>query len=211
LSGSDRQRDATIIGAAALAITDRAAVPETTDELSTSTVAALSSLHHFLDDATVDDLRRVLGLSHSGAVRLVDRLADAGLARRGPGRDLRSRSVALTKRGTELAVEITNARLEAIDRLTVGLTSGERRTLVGLLGRVLANVVTTKDGERGRVGCAACPPAAASAGFARRRMLRRSDFHPLIDRVGLGPTGEPPATEGWRRRVGHSRRPALRA
>ncbi len=133
-------------------------MPETTDELSTSTVAALSSLHHFLDDATVDDLRRVLGLSHSGAVRLVDRLADAGLARRGPGRDHRSRSVALTERGAELAAEITEARLDAIDRLTVGLTSGERRTLVGLLGRVLANVVTTKDG--GAWTCRLCSVSA---------------------------------------------------
>jgi DNA-binding MarR family transcriptional regulator len=130
--------------------------------MSTSTVAALSSLYNFLEGATLDDLRSVLGLSHSGAVRLVDRLADAGLARRGPGRDNRSRSVTLTEQGTELAAQITKARLDAIDRLTAGLGASERRTLVELLSRVLANVVATKDG--GAWTCRLCSVSACGRG-----------------------------------------------
>jgi hypothetical protein len=45
---------------------------------SDSASAALSALYHFPGRPTVDRLGQVLGLTHSGAVRLVDRLADAG-------------------------------------------------------------------------------------------------------------------------------------
>jgi DNA-binding MarR family transcriptional regulator len=102
-------------------------------------------MRHFLDRPTLDHLRRVLGLTHSGAVRLVDRLCAAGLAERHVGADGRSREVVLTERGERLADEITAARLAALDQLTEGLTVSERRTLVDLLGRVLGNVVATKN------------------------------------------------------------------
>lgn len=147
MSRSEGLREATILGAAALAITDRSmAAAQSPDAPSASAAAALSALRHFLDGATLDQLRSVLGLSHSGAVRLVDRLCASGLAKRGPGSDGRSRCVALTERGARVADEITTARLDAIDALTAGLSAAEKRTLVELAGRVLANVVATKDG-----------------------------------------------------------------
>ncbi|MGV2386825.1 MAG UNVERIFIED_CONTAM: MarR family transcriptional regulator, partial [Thermobifida fusca] len=79
-------RVANVLGALALAVTDRtsAAIAAAAGQ-SVSAAAALSAMHHFLDRPTLDQLRRVLGLTHSGAVRLVDRLVDAGLVTRGPG------------------------------------------------------------------------------------------------------------------------------
>ncbi|HEY0815269.1 MAG TPA: MarR family transcriptional regulator [Pseudonocardia sp.] len=146
MNRQERERHATVLGAAALAITDRAAAAvATVTTPSVTAAAAVSAMRHFLVRPTLDQLRRVLGLTHSGAVRLVDRLCEAGLAERHVGQDGRSREVALTAGGERLADQITAARLTALDRLTAGLTAAEQRTLVELLGRVLANVVDTKN------------------------------------------------------------------
>jgi DNA-binding MarR family transcriptional regulator len=76
-------REANLLGALALVITDQtsAAIAAAAGQ-SGSATAALSALHHFLDRPTLDRLRQVLGPTPSGAVRLVDRLADAGLVTR---------------------------------------------------------------------------------------------------------------------------------
>ena len=82
-----------VLGALSQVITDQslAAIAGATGQSPTA-AAALSALAEFLDRPTVDQLRKVLGLTPSGAVRLVDRLAGAGLVSRGPGTDGRSRS-----------------------------------------------------------------------------------------------------------------------
>ena len=111
-----------------------------------SAAAALCALHEFLDRPTIDRLRQVLGLTPSGAVRLVDRLVEAGLVARGPGEDGRSRSVSLTPRGRRVAARVSAARAATLTGALAGLTARERATLGGLLDRVMANVVRAKDG-----------------------------------------------------------------
>ncbi|MBO0813365.1 MAG: MarR family transcriptional regulator, partial [Microlunatus sp.] len=64
---------------------------------------ALLALDEFLDGAHVGKLADVLGLTHSGAVRLVSQLERHGLAVRGPGADRRRVQVALTDRGRRRA------------------------------------------------------------------------------------------------------------
>src|SRR5207248_7443754 len=108
--------------------------------------AALCALHEFLDRPTIDRLRQVLGLTPSGAVRLVDRLVEAGLVARGPGEDGRSRSVSLTPRGRRVAARVSAARAATLTGALAGLTDRERETLGGLLVRVMANVVRAKEG-----------------------------------------------------------------
>ena len=71
---TDRMRDATE-GAAG----QRAAGP-----------AALVMLHEFRPGASVEDLRHAVGLTHSGAVRLVDRLVAAGDVERRAADDARA-------------------------------------------------------------------------------------------------------------------------
>ena len=96
-------RQANLLGALALVITDQTAQAVAAAAVqSVSAGAALSALHHFLDRPTLDQLRKVLGLTPSGTVRLVDRLADAGLVTRGKGDDGRSRSVVLTEAGKRM-------------------------------------------------------------------------------------------------------------
>lgn len=104
---------------------------------SLSDAAALSALHHFLDGPSIDLLRQVLGLTPSGTVRLVDRLADKGWVRRGPGADARTASVRLTPAGRRLAKDVAAARHRVLDE-TVGVLDGrERAELDRLLGKLL--------------------------------------------------------------------------
>jgi DNA-binding MarR family transcriptional regulator len=139
--------DANLLGALALLIADQTggAVAEAAGG-SGSAAAALSALHHFLDRPTIDDLRRVLGLTPSGAVRLVDRLAEAGLVTRGPGADGRSRSVRLTPAGRRAAVRVGAARAGVLTEALADLSAAERATLHRLLGRVMAGLVWRKEG-----------------------------------------------------------------
>jgi DNA-binding MarR family transcriptional regulator len=136
-----------VLGALALAIADQTeqAVIAATGQ-SVTGAAALSAMHEFLDRPTLDQIRRVLGLTPSGAVRLIDRLADAGLVTRGPGIDGRTRSVMLTEAGRRAAEAGAAARMAYLRDSLATLSPAERATLDGLLGRVMAAVVDRKDG-----------------------------------------------------------------
>jgi DNA-binding MarR family transcriptional regulator len=140
---TELDRQANLLGAVALVLTDRV---ETAMVEGHTTAAALSALYHFLDRPSIDQLRQVLGLTPSGTVRLVDRLAGAGLVRRGPGADGRSRSVALTAAGRRAAARLSAARAAALRDTLAELSTVERATLHALLGRLVAGIVQTKDG-----------------------------------------------------------------
>ena len=73
---------------------------ERTAGLSDAAPAALACLLPVDGGRSIDELRRVVGLTPSGGVRLVDRLAHAGLAERRPGVDKRTVMVVLTARGS---------------------------------------------------------------------------------------------------------------
>jgi DNA-binding MarR family transcriptional regulator len=143
----DHAAAANVLGALALAVADQISVAVTpAGGRSDSAAAALSALYHFLDQPTVDKLCQVLGLTHSGGVRLVDRLADAGLVERGPGSDGRSRSVRLTAAGRRAARRVSDVRIGYLTGLLENLSEADIRTLRDLLGRVMGQVVAGKDG-----------------------------------------------------------------
>ncbi|GIJ67837.1 hypothetical protein Voc01_027540 [Virgisporangium ochraceum] len=107
----------------------------------------------------------MLGLTPSGAVRLVDRLSAAGLVTRGPGDDGRSRSVMLTDRGRAAAAEVAAARSSVLRSLLADLPAGELAVLGRLLDRLMAGVVATKDG--GAWICRQCDLAACERAAGR--------------------------------------------
>ncbi len=143
----DDAATANLLGALSLVVAD-----QTRDRVTAacsepgSAPAALSALEQFLGRPSLDQLARVLALTPSGAVRLVDRLADAGLVTRGPGSDGRTRSVVLTPAGRRAATRIAAARAGYLRHLVESLSAPERRALHALLGKLLAAVVDTKDG-----------------------------------------------------------------
>ena len=144
---TDSAQCANVLGALALVVTDQsAAAMAAGNELSDSAASAISALSEFLDHPTLDELRKVVGLTPSGVVRLVDRLAAAGLISRGPGADGRSRAIVLTERGQAVAAELKAARLAALQGMLAGLTTTEQQTLHTLMGRVMGTIVEQKSG-----------------------------------------------------------------
>lgn len=141
-SGNRLDRTGNLLGALSLAVADRTsdAAGDAAGQSQTAAIA-LSALHHFLDDPSVDLLRQVLGLTPSGAVRLVDRLQEAGYVTRRPGRDGRSVSVRLTASGRRAAERVSNARAEVLEETLSGLAPAERQVLDDLLSRVLARMI----------------------------------------------------------------------
>jgi DNA-binding MarR family transcriptional regulator len=135
-------RTGNLLGALSLAVTDRTsdAAGDAVGQ-SQSAATALSALYHFLDSPSVDRLRRVLGLTPSGTVRLVDRLAQAGYVTREPGRDARSVSVQLTPAGRRAARRVSEARADVLERALADLSPDEREALDAMLARVLPGFI----------------------------------------------------------------------
>jgi DNA-binding MarR family transcriptional regulator len=102
---------------------------------SRSTAAALVTLAH-QPGLSIDALRTVLGLTHSGAVRLVDRLEEDGLVKRARGG--RSVAVTLTHRGRQAVSAVERARLARVAELLEPLTAAEQRQLEKALREILA-------------------------------------------------------------------------
>lgn len=139
-SGIDRA--ANVFGALALVVTDQAtdAVADAAGR-SESAAAALSALLHFLDRPSVDRLRQVLGLTSSGTVRLVDRLAESGFVRREPGPDGRSAAIVLTEAGRAAAARVAQARADVLGGALAVLTGAERAAFEELAGKVLVGMM----------------------------------------------------------------------
>ena len=112
----------------------------------------------------IERLRRTIGLSHPGAVRLVDRLEAHGLIARAPSRhDRRAIALTLTATGRRMVDDILQARGKALDQAMAALDANERAILDRLLEKMLRALLRDLDHayavcrlcewER----CAACP------------------------------------------------------
>jgi DNA-binding MarR family transcriptional regulator len=133
---------ANVVGALALVLADRQsdAIGEASGQAA-SAATALSALHHFLERPSIEQLRQVLGLTHSGAVRLVDRLAAAGYVERAAGADARGAAVVLTDAGRAAATEVAAARADLLEGALSVLTEDERDQFVTLAGKVIGGLV----------------------------------------------------------------------
>ncbi len=135
-------RPANVFGALALVVADQIADATTAAAgRADSAPAALAALLHFLDRPSVDMLRQVLGLSSSGTVRLVDRLAESGYVERMPGADRRATAIQLTEAGRRAAEEVCRARADVLDRATGALTGAERAEFDRLIGKILVGMM----------------------------------------------------------------------
>jgi MarR family transcriptional regulator, negative regulator of the multidrug operon emrRAB len=136
-----RARQANLLGAVSLAVSDRVrATAEQAAGQGGSAPAALISLAGYLEGGPIDSLRGPLGLTHSAAVRVVDRLVAAGLVRRREGADRRSVAVALTPAGRDAAERAARARAEAVEAALAALDPAERAELARLNEKVLATL-----------------------------------------------------------------------
>lgn len=112
-----------------------------------SVPAALTALHGLTGGQSIDALRRVVGLTHSGTVRLVDKLAAAGLVERRVGADGRAVALHLTPEGRRTARRVLTRREAAIETVLAPLTPSERSDLRRLHERLLSSAT---DGQQDR-------------------------------------------------------------
>jgi DNA-binding MarR family transcriptional regulator len=137
-------RPANLLGALAVGIDDavRAALTDGAD-LDVTAVAALLVIRR-QPGQSITDLAAALGITHSGAVRTVDRLFDRGLAERGTGRDGRSRGLLLTDHGLRRTDDALEARRTVLDGLLAGLPARRRAGFVAGLEDLLAQLPGTR-------------------------------------------------------------------
>jgi MarR family transcriptional repressor of emrRAB len=149
-------RAANRLGAAALTLSD--AIREATEAatgMAGGVPAALISLCEWADGSSVDVLADAMRVSHSRAVRVVDRLEASGLARRGPdAADGRRALVWLEPAGRDLAERALEARSRVLLSAVAQLDDADVHDLERLLGVVLDT--TTVDERAAVKTCRLC-------------------------------------------------------
>ncbi|MFO1059214.1 MAG: MarR family transcriptional regulator [Dongiaceae bacterium] len=131
-------RTGNLLGALALALTDAmTAATEHGARHGAAAPAALVCIHNY-PGLSIERLRTILQLSHSGTVRLVDRLVADRLVERAAGPDQRSVALRLTPAGATAVAAVLAERRRVLDEALHGLDAGERGALVPLLEKLLA-------------------------------------------------------------------------
>lgn len=134
-----------VVGALALAVADTLQKNAQAEAPEGAAAAAITLIGH-VPGLSIEKLRRALSLSHSGAVRLVDRSVAEGLAERVPALDDR-RAVALklTPRGEATCEAILSARQSGLASALATLDPQELQQFGELAAKVLRGLVTSED------------------------------------------------------------------
>lgn len=155
----EQDRLANILGALALTLTDevRAAVEAEAPEPGGAAAALVLCAKE--EAVTIERLRRVLGLSHPGAVRLVDRLVTAGALERRPSvHDRRAVTLHPTRAGKRITQDVLATRRTALQRALDALDQTERGQLERTAAKLLASL--TRDDDHADAICRLCDQAA---------------------------------------------------
>ena len=181
--------DANQLGALALALADRLAIAA--EPAGGATAAeALVALNGTAAGGSIDALAGIVGLSHSGTVRLVDRLERDGLVERRRGADQRSAALVLTPSGRRLARQVLTRRDAEMHSVLLLLTAGEQERLLQVAERVMHELGVPPEAERrlcrlcdleacGRAR-GRCPVLAGQTRGPGRRRGERSSIRPPI-------------------------------
>ncbi len=135
-----------VVGALALALSDAMLREAQGQAPEPGSAAAAINLVAAEPGLTIERLRRALGLSHPGTVRLVDRLVADGLMRRTPSaRDRRAVALHVTEAGEASALAIRQARRRSLAAALQVLTAEEQATLALLVRKLLGGLVGSED------------------------------------------------------------------
>jgi MarR family transcriptional regulator, negative regulator of the multidrug operon emrRAB len=131
------RRAANLLAAAGQLVADavRARLEDELTHTASAPAALMTIAHH--PGLSIERLSDALGLTQSGGVRLIDRLAADGLVRR---EKLGARSVRLhlSTRGTRAVQRIEHARIDAAAELLAPLSPAQLGQLEAMLARILA-------------------------------------------------------------------------
>ncbi len=145
------QRLANLVGALATGVTDgmQEAMCAAAG-VDAASASALVALLDFCPGGSVQYLSSVVGLTHSGTVRLVDRLAGAGYVTRVRGGDARSRSLTLTPSGATLARRVRRSRARGIAQMLATLPEPDRARLTELAEMLVGTLARQRLARRAR-------------------------------------------------------------
>ena len=164
-----------LLGALSLALTDQ--IREATERaagVSDAAPAALVSLRESPSERTIEELRLLVGLTHSGGVRLVDRLSEFGYVTRRVRPPGRSVVVTLTPKGAATADRIEQARADVLGRAIRSLSESEKDLLASALSTVIGDLAGDRlarraagNPPRGGALCRMCDFTACGREFGR--------------------------------------------
>ncbi len=139
MANADLRQTANLLGALSLALTDRmsVAVGDATG-FGGGAAAALVTIDAEPGNP-IGFIAEVTGLTHSGTVRLIDKLEDDGLVVRRTGSDARTAALHVTAAGRRRVRAILKARQAALTDALAGLTTGQVSALASLLRPLLAH------------------------------------------------------------------------
>jgi DNA-binding MarR family transcriptional regulator len=184
----DEARLVNLLGVVATGVTDQVSAGcSEAAQLSGAAPEALIVMLDFSPEGSVHMLSQAVGLTHSGGVRLVDRLVEAGWASRRPGDDARSVKISLTRRGRTVAERVRSRRREELASALAGLTTVQRQELLHMCELLVANLT------RGRLA-----QRAAGGQPAGGALCRMCDFAACGRPVGLCPAASQTAASAAR-------------
>jgi len=112
-----------------------------------TSAAALASLS-VRGPMNIEWLRRILGITHSACVRLVDRLEEGRLVYRRPAADRRAVELELTAGGQQAARELLQSRTDVIAAALAPLSPTEHAELERLVAKVLGAITVNRTNAR---------------------------------------------------------------
>jgi MarR family transcriptional repressor of emrRAB len=136
-------RTANLLGALGVVLADALA-----DAGGDSAAAALVAIGGPSAGASIEALSGVVGLSHSGTVRLVDRLETDGLVERRRGADQRSAALVLTPAGRRSVRQVLRNRDANLQFFLSLLTEDQQGALIDAAERVLGELGGRPDAEQ---------------------------------------------------------------
>ncbi|RWB32263.1 MAG: MarR family transcriptional regulator [Mesorhizobium sp.] len=146
---NDGSRIANIVGTFSLVVADRQkAATNAAAELEASAPTALVTIFTY-PGISVSKLSDTLQQSHSGTVRLVDRLQNEGLVVRARSNsdDARAVTLTLTKSGQKRVQKVLKLRRDALTKILAPLSEQERGEFCGLIEKILSSLNhTVSDG-----------------------------------------------------------------
>ena len=137
-----RLRTANLLAALAAEATQRVEAGLKTHPNQTDSSIAALNVMGFWDGITNNELARVLQLSHSATVRVVDKLESQGFVEARGGEDKRATYLHLTAAGKKAAQPALTARCVAVDGLLGALTAKEEAQLAQLLEKLITPLAT---------------------------------------------------------------------
>ncbi|MFC6356009.1 MarR family winged helix-turn-helix transcriptional regulator [Luethyella okanaganae] len=147
-------RTSNLLGALSMVLADemREAVNDTLRTTGETAAALIMVGAH--PDVHIAEVAEALGLTHSGAVRLVDRLENEELVTRKPGPDSRTVLLRITREGERRRQAALRQRARVLGRALAHLSADEAELLGSCMDKILRGYLTER--QQGYRFCRMC-------------------------------------------------------